>query len=151
MRDPDPEMLQARGSDGRIQEAIWRDVMVACIAAGDDPRPATAAEIAQRMPCPGDHRLADVITGAEVPAPQNLGACFAEAAALARLPDQVVAAALQSLPLESRLQLYLADIVGLAYQEIAGITGIPLDAVAARLHRGRSRLRERLATLATRK
>lgn len=60
------------------------------------------------------------------------------------VPDQVAAVALQSLPLESRLLVCLADIIGLACRQIAEITGIPAETVAARLHLGRSQLRERL-------
>jgi RNA polymerase sigma-70 factor (ECF subfamily) len=75
----------------------------------------------------------------------------AEAQALARLPDSDIAGALQDLPEELRLAVWLADVEGLRYREIADVLGMPVTAVAARLHRGRRRIRERLAASAIRR
>lgn len=69
----------------------------------------------------------------------------AEAQALDRLPDADILTALHDLPDELKLAVYLADVEGYPYQEIARIMGTPVGTVASRLHHGRGRLRERLA------
>lgn len=74
-----------------------------------------------------------------------------EAAALGRLPASDVLCALRELPDDLRLAVYLADVRGYRYRQIAEITGTPVGTVAARLHAGRGRLRDRLATAAARR
>ena len=138
--------LPVRGDDGRIQGLLSRDMVIACIAAGGDPASVTATDIAQPMLSAEDAQPADILAEPDLDTGQGASASLAEVAVLEELPDQVVAAALQSLPPGSRFLVYLADVVGLAYQQIAGITGLPGDAVAARLHCGRSQLRAWLAT-----
>ena len=72
----------------------------------------------------------------------------AEAEAIDRMPSSAVKDALQSIPEDFRLAVYLADVEGFAYQEIADIMKTPVGTVMSRLHRGRRLLRELLADYA---
>ena len=69
----------------------------------------------------------------------------AEAEALDRLSDSEILDALRDLPEDFRVAIYLADIEGYPYREIAEMMGTPIGTVMSRLHRGRGRLREKLA------
>ncbi len=73
----------------------------------------------------------------------------AEAEAIDHMPDSAVKDALQSIPEDFRLAVYLADVEGFAYQEIADIMKTPVGTVMSRLHRGRKMLRGLLASYAT--
>jgi len=68
----------------------------------------------------------------------------AEVEALDRLPDDDVKAALQQLPDDFRMAVYLADVEGFAYKEIADIMGTPIGTVMSRLHRARRAVATRL-------
>jgi RNA polymerase sigma-70 factor, ECF subfamily len=72
----------------------------------------------------------------------------AEAEAIDRMPASAVKDALQEIPEDFRLAVYLADVEGVAYQEIADIMKTPVGTVMSRLHRGRRQLREKLADYA---
>jgi RNA polymerase sigma-70 factor, ECF subfamily len=72
----------------------------------------------------------------------------AEDEAMDRLADSEVMRALRSLPETFGAAVYLADVEGYPYREIAEILGTPIGTVMSRLHRGRSRLRAALAAYA---
>jgi RNA polymerase sigma-70 factor, ECF subfamily len=69
----------------------------------------------------------------------------AEAEALDRLADSDILRALRELPEEFRVAIYLADIEGYPYKQIADMMGTPIGTVMSRLHRGRAKLRTKLA------
>lgn len=73
----------------------------------------------------------------------------AEVEALDRIPSGQVRDALEELSEDYRMVVYLADVEGFSYKEIAGILDIPIGTVMSRLHRGRRILREKLSDLAS--
>lgn len=68
----------------------------------------------------------------------------AETEALENLPNEIISNALNSIPTEFRDAVYMADVDGFSYKEIAEIMDTPVGTVMSRLHRGRKLLRELL-------
>jgi len=68
----------------------------------------------------------------------------AEVEVLSHLTDDEVKQALADLPEQFRLAVYLADVEGFRYSEIAEIMGTPIGTVMSRLHRGRAALQRAL-------
>ncbi|MDO5645418.1 MAG: sigma-70 family RNA polymerase sigma factor [Dermabacter sp.] len=79
---------------------------------------------------------------------ESTGLRSAETEALQALPDGDIQAALGDLREDYREAVYLADVEGFSYKEIAEIMGTPIGTVMSRLHRGRALLRESLADYA---
>ncbi|OKL50185.1 sigma-70 family RNA polymerase sigma factor [Boudabousia marimammalium] len=77
------------------------------------------------------------------------GLVSAEAEALNAIPSDEIAKAMDSLSEERRMVVYLADVEGLSYKEIAAALEIPIGTVMSRLNRGRRQLREQLQDLAS--
>ncbi len=72
----------------------------------------------------------------------------AEAEAIDRMPESVVKNALNSISEDFRMAVYLADVEGFSYQEIAEMMKTPVGTVMSRLHRGRRLLRDMLGEYA---
>lgn len=72
----------------------------------------------------------------------------AEDEVLENIADVDIKNALADMPEEFRMAVYLADVEGFAYKEIAEIVGVPTGTVMSRLHRGRKLLRASLADYA---
>ena len=102
---------------------------------------------AQRSPKLSDGDLTDADLYASASHTSNLGKS-AEVEALENLPDSDIKRALQEIPEEFRIAVYLVDVEGFSYKEVAEIVGVPAGTVMSRLHRGRKQLREKLAEYA---
>jgi RNA polymerase sigma-70 factor (ECF subfamily) len=63
--------------------------------------------------------------------------------------DDEVKAALEALPEQFRLAVYLADVEEFSYKEIAEILDVPIGTVMSRLHRGRKAMQKSLYAYAT--
>ena len=78
----------------------------------------------------------------------STGLRSAEMDALDRMSDSTIKDAMNALPEDFRLAVYLADVEGFSYKEIADIMGTPIGTVMSRLNRGRTQLRDALADYA---
>ncbi|MEA5154690.1 sigma-70 family RNA polymerase sigma factor [Raineyella sp.] len=78
----------------------------------------------------------------------STGLKSAETEALEQIPDGDVSDALAQLSPERRMAVYLADVEGFSYKEIAEIMGTPIGTVMSRINRGRKQLRDLLADYA---
>ncbi|WP_327592687.1 sigma-70 family RNA polymerase sigma factor [Streptomyces chartreusis] len=74
----------------------------------------------------------------------QLAFASAESTALAHLPSPDLKAALSMVPPVRRTAVYLADVEGFSYREIAEFMGTPVGTVMSRIHRGRKQLRSLL-------
>jgi RNA polymerase sigma-70 factor (ECF subfamily) len=89
-----------------------------------------------------EHLTDQYLTGANARSSASASALrSAEDDALDLLPDNDIKAAMQALPRQFRDAVYLADVEGFRYKEIATLTNAPHGTVVSRLHRGRQRLR----------
>ena len=68
----------------------------------------------------------------------------AETEALENMPDSKVMRALGDLPEQFKTAVYLSDVLGYKYAEVAEITDVPLGTVTSRIHRGHTMLRQKL-------
>jgi RNA polymerase sigma-70 factor (ECF subfamily) len=77
--------------------------------------------------------------------PLHPAARSAEAEALDKITDTAILNAVRDLPPDFRTAIWLADVEGYPYREIAALMGTPLGTVMSRLHRARGKLRHTLA------
>lgn len=99
----------------------------------------------QREPVQVPSAEIDTALGAGAPAGSGASAPSAEAEVLDRLAFSDVRRALDQLPECFRATIYLADVEGYSYKDIAELTGVPIGTVMSRLSRARGKLRALLA------
>ncbi|OYN98927.1 sigma-70 family RNA polymerase sigma factor [Enemella evansiae] len=103
---------------------------------------------AQRSPKISDGESVEDWQLARAESHSSTGLRSAEMEALDRMPDSAVTDALNNLSDDFRTAVYLADVDGFAYKEIAEIMGTPIGTVMSRLNRGRAQLRKALSDYA---
>lgn len=69
-----------------------------------------------------------------------------ESVILSRLGEEAIRQAIDALPEDIRMVVFLADVEELAYKDIATILSVPLGTVSSRLFRGRRLLQRALRT-----
>ncbi|MEO2108063.1 MAG: sigma-70 family RNA polymerase sigma factor [Actinomycetota bacterium] len=100
------------------------------------PQEVSADGVKDNLEDSGDFSLFDRLEGGTTPS--------AEFEVMQQLPAQAVKDALDGLPEQFRTAVYLADVEGFSYAEIAEIMDTPIGTVMSRLHRGRSGLQKAL-------
>ncbi|CAN5713354.1 sigma-70 family RNA polymerase sigma factor SigH [soil metagenome] len=100
------------------------------------PQEVSADGVRDNLDGAGDFSLFDRLDGATSPS--------AEFEVMQKLPTDAVRDALDDLPEQFRTAVYLADVEGFSYAEIAEIMDTPIGTVMSRLHRGRSALQKAL-------
>lgn len=102
----------------------------------------------QRQPLESDAAEVEDYQLARAAQHSSSGLRSAETEALDHLPDSDIKKALASIGEDFRMAVYLADVEGYAYKEIAEIMDTPIGTVMSRLHRGRRQLRDLLTDYA---
>lgn len=92
-----------------------------------------------------------LVMAAAAPDPSAVSEESAEDAVLGKFSYSEVREALAELPQCYRAAIYLADVEGYPYREVAEMLDIPIGTVMSRLHRARTRLRKRLSGYARQK
>src|SRR3954454_19970244 len=93
--------------------------------------------LARKRAHPSSAETLDDVAASDAAAPEQVAQRRQDAGA--------VRAAIERLPAEFREVIVLREIEGLAYKEIAQVTGAPVGTVMSRLSRARERLKELLA------
>ncbi len=106
------------------------------------PQEVSADGVRDGLDDAGDFSLFDRLDGGTSPS--------AEFEVMQQLPAEAVKGALDDLPEQFRTAVYLADVEGFSYAEIAEIMDTPIGTVMSRLHRGRSALQKALYSHAVR-
>ncbi len=100
------------------------------------PQEVSADGVRDNLDDAGDFSLFDRLDGGASPS--------AEFEVMQALPAEAVRGALDELPEQFRTAVYLADVEGFSYAEIAEIMDTPIGTVMSRLHRGRTALQKAL-------
>ena len=74
--------------------------------------------------------------------PPSMVSASAETEALRRMASEEAYDLLAALPENQRVTVYLADVLGFSYEEIAQMTEVAKGTVMSRLHRGRKKLKD---------
>lgn len=94
------------------------------------------AGLAQHVDVPLEDEEGEI----ELPSP----AASPESALLAQADQQMIASALQKLPVQAREIILLCDVEEMSYRDIAETLGVPIGTVMSRLSRARGALRKLL-------